>query len=637
MTPAVRTPAALQPGNGEDAVMTSAPMSAKPSQQHAKAQAMPARPQENAEGFFSFDPLFGDQQRQQGQSSQQHQQSQQSQQPGMHPGMQPGSSQQPSQTLSEAQQAPLFDTSESDFLSNFLEGFESSWDFNPALPENMPSFAAAAAQHSARGAPYGADGRTPNSVGGASSSSGSVMGASPGQYPNMSAAARRRGRTTSRTSNDFPSPMRDGSNGLQMESAAFVGGMNGSNPITSLGHAAFGGHLDGMEEDEGDVQGAATGSKRGVTQGNNGRLGGEKRRGSLAQTQAQALGGPNGYGGPYGTGAGPPMFFPPQQYGVPGQPWPSPGHMGGGGGAPSPYGASPGRMHMMPGHPHHPGHPGHPATPAFAQPGYSPRHGGPPPPLPPPQMSASPHSMQAMPNNSKKGGSSSAAAIAAAAAAKKAEEDEAAAKRELLTDREKRQNHILSEQRRRNHIREGFTELVALLDLGRWHGARGLGLSSGAGTGIEDEGLDDRSEVSSDEESDEEMKALAKSRRKKAKAKRMAALSAATAASNGRAPTLTSLSASKGKGKGRGRGGSAGGGAGSKSAVLFQAVDLIKWLEVSNDKILRQCELLEEKAGCGEEPVEVVSAKAKAKDKGADSKAKEQGQPAAAAAAAVSA
>lgn len=93
---------------------------------------MPTRPHDTALGFFSFDSLFGDQQRQQAQSSQQHQQPQQSQQSGVHPGMQRVSSQQPSQTLSEAQQAPLFDTSESDFLSNSLEGFDSSSDFNPA-------------------------------------------------------------------------------------------------------------------------------------------------------------------------------------------------------------------------------------------------------------------------------------------------------------------------------------------------------------------------------------------------------------------------------------------------------------------------------------------------------------------------
>lgn len=167
-------------------------------------------------------------------------------------------------------------------------------------------------------------------------------------------------------------------------------------------------------------------------------------------------------------------------------------------------------------------------------------------------------------------------------------------KRELLTEKEKRQNHILSEQRRRNHIREGFTELVSLLDLGRLYGARGLGLSSGAGTGIEDEGLDDRTDVSSDEESDEEAAALAKARRKKARAKKNALLSAA--ASN------SGTGASRGRGKGRGRGGSAGGGAGSKSAVLFQAVDLIQWLEVRNAKLESECTTLEEESGLGSEP-----------------------------------
>lgn len=142
-----------------------------------------------------------------------------------------------------------------------------------------------------------------------------------------------------------------------------------------------------------------------------------------------------------------------------------------------------------------------------------------------------------------------------------------AVQRQLLTDSEKRQNHILSEQRRRNFIREGFKELVELLEAGRGFGARGLGLSSGDGTGVEDEGLDDRSDPSDNEDGT--------SSKKKKKSKR------ATPAGR------------RGRGKGRGRGGSAGGGGGSKSAVLFQAVDLIRWLEVKNSELEANCEELE--------------------------------------------
>ncbi|PWN98660.1 hypothetical protein FA09DRAFT_329176 [Tilletiopsis washingtonensis] len=170
--------------------------------------------------------------------------------------------------------------------------------------------------------------------------------------------------------------------------------------------------------------------------------------------------------------------------------------------------------------------------------------------------------------------SSAAAAAAAAAAATEAlaaEEAAAAAKRELLSEGEKRANHILSEQRRRNHIRESFKDLVVLLEAGRAFGARGLGLASGAGTGIEDEGLDDRSEEDVRPSEDDE---VSRAKRKKARARR--------------------TQPGRGRGKGRGRGGSAGGGAGSKSAVLFQAVDLLKWIEGKNAELERTIEQLEE-------------------------------------------
>lgn len=164
----------------------------------------------------------------------------------------------------------------------------------------------------------------------------------------------------------------------------------------------------------------------------------------------------------------------------------------------------------------------------------------------------------------------------------------AASKRDQLSDQEKRQNHILSEQRRRNHIREAFKELVDLLESGREFGARGLGLSSGAGTGIEDEGLDDRSDYESTLEDEE---AAAATKRRKAKAKRKAALDAVM---NSGGRMSNGAAATRGRGKGRGRGGSAGGGAGSKSAVLFQAVDLLQWLEGRNQVIANQVQELDE-------------------------------------------
>lgn len=152
---------------------------------------------------------------------------------------------------------------------------------------------------------------------------------------------------------------------------------------------------------------------------------------------------------------------------------------------------------------------------------------------------------------------------------------------------EKKHNHILSEQRRRGHIREAFKELVDLLEAGREFGARGLGLSSGAGTGIEDEGLDDRSDYESTLE-DEEPNAANK--RRKTKNKRRLALEEARKAGQFSA---SRSSAGGGRGKGRGRGGSAGGGAGSKSAVLFQAVDLLHWLEGRNQGLLQHVQELE--------------------------------------------
>ncbi|KAK0543682.1 hypothetical protein OC845_005992 [Tilletia horrida] len=264
-------------------------------------------------------------------------------------------------------------------------------------------------------------------------------------------------------------------------------------------------------------------------------------------------------------------------------------------------------------------------------------------------------------------------------------------RRELLTDSEKRQNHILSEQRRRNYIREGFKELVELLDLGRAAGAMGLGLGAAKGTGVEEElwaaaiangtageaayeeddrrhgvvpngraaganglhngargdedgdGLggvaeeEDEEDEGQEEEDDDDQggprkrvatgssssAAAAASTtnddrpRSRAGATRKDGTKLARSRSGTRKPSANAaanhvhigkngskagggvqtlplpLGSAGGKGKGRGRGGSAGGGAGSKSAVLFQAVDLIRWLSARNEDLESQCNALE--------------------------------------------
>ncbi|WFD29396.1 hypothetical protein MSPP1_000405 [Malassezia sp. CBS 17886] len=139
----------------------------------------------------------------------------------------------------------------------------------------------------------------------------------------------------------------------------------------------------------------------------------------------------------------------------------------------------------------------------------------------------------------------------------------------------KRQRHIASEQRRRNQIRERFMRLAELLDLGRAYGARALGLNAGSGTGVEDEDLDDRSDTEEDLllGCDEE-----EIQRRKRNAQRRARNRIA--------------SGKLARGRGRGRGGSAGS-SGSKSAVLFQVVDLLFWLEVRNQELRHDIAALE--------------------------------------------
>lgn len=125
----------------------------------------------------------------------------------------------------------------------------------------------------------------------------------------------------------------------------------------------------------------------------------------------------------------------------------------------------------------------------------------------------------------------------------------------------RRMRHIIAEQRRRNHSREAFEQLSELLSVGRDYGARALGLNSGAGTGVEDEELDDRSDT-------EEDLLLCCDEDEVLRRKRNAQRRARNRAGPGK----------QARGKGRGRGGSAGH-AGSKSAVLFQVIDLIDWLD----------------------------------------------------------
>ena len=127
----------------------------------------------------------------------------------------------------------------------------------------------------------------------------------------------------------------------------------------------------------------------------------------------------------------------------------------------------------------------------------------------------------------------------------------------------------------RNQIRESFTELSELLDTGRAYGARALGLNSGACTGVEDEELDDRTDTEEDlllECNEEEVQRRKRNAQRRARSRAIAGRNA--------------------RGRGRGRGGSAGG-AGSKSAVLFQVVDMLYWLEARNAALRRDIVALE--------------------------------------------
>ncbi|GAA5919454.1 hypothetical protein JCM1841_002403 [Sporobolomyces salmonicolor] len=118
-----------------------------------------------------------------------------------------------------------------------------------------------------------------------------------------------------------------------------------------------------------------------------------------------------------------------------------------------------------------------------------------------------------------------------------------ASKAALLTDSQKRSNHILSEQKRRNAIRTGFKDLVDLLVAGE--AASGIVLGPGSGV---DEGDDGGG---------------AGKKRK-----------------------------GKGTGRGRGRKGEVGANA-SKSVVLEKAASYILWLERGNLALEREVECVE--------------------------------------------
>lgn len=148
----------------------------------------------------------------------------------------------------------------------------------------------------------------------------------------------------------------------------------------------------------------------------------------------------------------------------------------------------------------------------------------------------------------------------------------------------RRRRHILAEQRRRNQSREAFEQLSELLGVGRKYGARALGLNSGAGTGVEDEELDDRTDT-------EEDLMLCCDEEVMMRRKRNALRRARTRLSHGRQT----------RGKGRGRGGSAGQ-AGSKSAVLFQVIDLLDWLDGRDERLKRDIHELEMLLGVSKRP-----------------------------------
>ncbi|EPQ28964.1 uncharacterized protein PFL1_03254 [Pseudozyma flocculosa PF-1] len=414
---------------------------------------------------------------------------------------------QPPQPPPSQPNGALFDANERNMLSSFLEGFE--WEFDPTLPEGMPSFAAAAAERAGsaadafglsldgRGSVFGGRQRGDNhlpagSVSGSASGSGSATASSQSPHDSSSTAT---SPPTSKRGNKRNKHNRDADATAKPMSQE-----------TDLVNAAFGGLPDWTDDHGGEsAEAAQIGSKRGPPGHHHAR----DRDGRPNPAPAHGLGD--------------------QDQHAPRQPTPNGLDLN------NLTGVHAEMFSMSAG-------------------------------LDTASVAAQPKSGGKAPKQAKASSSSSSAAAAAAASSAsgssgkkmKIEHDDAAAgealandggsgsagvsasasgsKRELLTESEKRQNHILSEQRRRNYIREGFKELVVLLDDGRSLGARALGLSSGFGTGVEDEGLDDRTDVEGGEDD-----ILAVGRKKPPKKAKKAGPNGARA-----------------RGKGRGRGGSAG-------------------------------------------------------------------------------
>lgn len=128
-----------------------------------------------------------------------------------------------------------------------------------------------------------------------------------------------------------------------------------------------------------------------------------------------------------------------------------------------------------------------------------------------------------------------------------------------LTDSQKRSNHILSEQKRRNAIRSGFKDLVDFLVAGEAASGIILGPPGSSSQSLQQQ---QQQEAAAQAQADEEAAANGKKRK------------------------------GKGTGRGRGRRGDAGANA-SKSVVLTRAADYILWLERGNRALENEIERLE--------------------------------------------
>ena len=130
-----------------------------------------------------------------------------------------------------------------------------------------------------------------------------------------------------------------------------------------------------------------------------------------------------------------------------------------------------------------------------------------------------------------------------------------------LTDSQKRSNHILSEQKRRNAIRSGFKDLVDFLVAGEAASGIILGPPGSSSQSLQQQ-QQQQEAAAAQAQADEEAAANGKKRK------------------------------GKGTGRGRGRRGDAGANA-SKSVVLTRAADYILWLERGNRALENEIERLE--------------------------------------------